>query len=96
MLHIGASFVLFLLQRSAQGVGSNGQFDLVFAIAIGIGLAFDRLPPLRQDWTGWQPARIRSSYSRVLLVRLIASPRMEFAYVLFSPDYRALALNIPR
>jgi dolichyl-phosphate-mannose-protein mannosyltransferase len=91
MLHVGASFVLFVLQRSAQGVGSNGQFDLVFALAIGIGLAFDRLP-LLVGWK-WQPARIRLVMLAILLARLVASPRMEFAYVLLSPDYRALAAN---
>jgi hypothetical protein len=92
MLHVSASFALFVIQRSAQGVGSNGQFDLVFAIAIGIGLAFDRLP-LYAGWVGWEPARIRLVVLAVLLARLIASPRMEFAYVLLSPDYRLLAAN---
>jgi len=91
MLHVGASFVLFMLQRSAQGPGSNAQFDLVFAIAIGVGLAFDRLP-ICLGWK-WQPARIRLVVLTILLVRLIASPRMEFAYVLLSPDYRALAAD---
>jgi hypothetical protein len=80
-----------VLQRSAQGVGSNGQFDLVFAIAIGIGFAFDRLP-LYIGWK-WEPARIQLVVLAILLARLIASPRMEFAYVLLSPDYRALAAN---
>ena len=92
MLHVGASFALFLLQRSAQGVGSNGQFDLVFAIAIGIGLAFDRLP-LFAGWMRLEPARIRLVVLAMLLAGLIASPRMEFAYVLLSSDYRALAAN---
>ena len=91
MLHIGASFVLFVLQRSAQGVGSNAQFDLVFALAIGTGLAFDRLP-LLLGWK-WEPRHIRLVVLAILLARLIASPRMEFAYVLFSPQYRALAAN---
>ena len=91
MLHIGASFVLFVLQRAAQGPGSNAQFDLVFAIAIGTGLAFDRLP-LLLGWK-WEPTRIRLVVLAILLARLIASPRMEFAYVLFSPDYRKLAAD---
>ena len=91
MLHIGASFVLFVLQRAAQGVGSNGQIDLVFAIAIGTGLAFDRLP-LLLGWK-WEPTRIRLVVLAILLAMLIASPRMEFAYVLFSPDYRKLAAD---
>jgi hypothetical protein len=91
LLLVGASFTLFLLQRSAQGTGVNGQFDLVFAVAIGSGLAFDRLP-LYARWR-WKPARIQLVVLAVLLARLIASPRMEFAYVLLSPEYRALAAN---
>jgi hypothetical protein len=92
ILHVGTSFALFLLQRSAEGVGSNGQFDLVFAIAIGIGLAFDRLPFLA-IWKRLEPARVRLIILAVLLAGLIASPRMEFAYVIFSSDYRALAAH---
>src|SRR5262249_47680361 len=92
MLHISASFALFLLQRSAIGIGSNGQFDLVFAIAIGIGLAFDRLP-IYVAWTGWKAVRVQQVMLSVLLAGLIASPRLEFAYVLLSSDYRALATN---
>jgi hypothetical protein len=87
ILHVSASFALFLFQRSVQGVGSNGQFDLVFALAIGIGIAFDRLPFCV---AGWEPSRIRLVVPAVLIAGLIASPRMEFAYVLLSPDYRAL------
>jgi hypothetical protein len=92
MLHVGTSFALFLLQRSAEGVGSNGQFDLVFAIAIGIGLAFDRLP-FFAVWKRMEPARVRLIILAMLLAGLIASPRMEFAYVIFSSDYRALAAH---
>ena len=91
LLHVGASLALFVLQRSAEGTSYNGQFDLVFAIAIGIGLAFDRLP-LYAGWS-WKPASIRLVVLAILLARLIASPRMEFAYVVLSPDYRALAAN---
>jgi hypothetical protein len=92
ILNISISFALFLFQRSAEGVGSNGQFDLVFAIAIGVGIAFHRLP-LYLVRMGWKPARFRLVVLAVLLAALIASPRMEFAYVLLSPDYRALAAN---
>ena len=91
MLHVGASFVVFVLQRSASGTGQHAQFDLVFAIAICIGLAFDRLPLLYSKRIGWEPARIRLLVLMALLLKLIVSTRMEFAYVLFSPEYRALA-----
>jgi hypothetical protein len=90
IIHVSASFALFLLQRSAQGVGANGQLDLVFAIAIGIGLTFDRL---KVAWMEWEPTRVRAVVLALLLAGLIASPRMEFAYVLLSPDYRATAAN---
>src|SRR5262249_36630128 len=90
MLHVAASLVSFVLQRSGQGVGYNAQFDLVLALAIGTGLALDRLP-LYLGRPGWEPARIQLLVLAVLLVRLMASARMEFAYVLLSPDYRALA-----
>jgi hypothetical protein len=61
----------------------------VFALAIGIGVAFDRLP-FCVAWVRWEPGCIRLIVLAVLLAGLIASPRMEFAYVLLSPNYRAL------
>jgi hypothetical protein len=90
ILHVSASFVFFVLQRSAQGVGYNGQFDLVFALAIGVGLAFDRLP-LYASRIGWDLTWTQLLIVALLVGRLIASPRMEFAYVLLSPHYRAIA-----
>jgi hypothetical protein len=89
-LFIAVTLVTYLVQKSGAGVDENAQFDLVFATAVGIGIAFDRLPldPLR---SGWSPQRIRLLILAVLAVRLIASTRLEFAYVLLSADYRALA-----
>ncbi len=92
MIFIGVSLVSFIVQRSSEGVGYNAQFDLVFAIAIGLGLAFERLP-LYVGPIGWSHIPIRPLVLAVLVLRLIASTRIEFAYVLFSPDYRALAAN---
>lgn len=89
-LMIGVALVTCLAQKAGAGVDENAQFELIFATAIGVGLAFDGLPgdPLR---TGWSPAFIRLFVLGVLIVRLIASTRLEFAYVLFSPHYRAEA-----
>ena len=42
MIHVGVSFVAFVLQWSGEAILDNAQFDLVIATAIGIGLAFDR------------------------------------------------------
>jgi hypothetical protein len=89
-LLIGIALPLCLLQKSGAGVDENAQFELIFATAVGIGLAYEGLlrDPLR---TGWQPQRISAIVLGILIVRLLISSRLEFAYVLFSPQYRALA-----
>lgn len=89
-LMIGIALPLCLIQKSGAGVDENAQFELIFATAIGIGLAYDglRRDPLR---TGWSPDRISLIVLGILIVRLLVSSRLEFAYVLFSPQYRALA-----
>ena len=89
-LLIGIALVLCLVQKSGAGVDENAQFELVFATAIGIGVAYDGLlrDPLR---TGWSPPVISVLVLGILIVRLLMSTRLEFAYVLFSPQYRALA-----
>jgi hypothetical protein len=89
-LLIGIALPLCLLQKSGAGVDENAQFELIFATAVGIGLAYDglRRDPLR---TGWSPDRISVIVLGILIVRLLLSTRLEFAYVLFSPQYRAQA-----
>ena len=88
-LMIGIALVLCLAQKSGAGVDENAQFELIFATALGIGLAYDGLlrDPLR---TGWPAARLGAIVIGILIVRLLVSSRLEFAYVLFSPQYRAL------
>ena len=89
-LMIGIALPLCLIQKSGAGVDENAQFELIFATAVGIGLAYDglRRDPLR---TGWSPDRISLIVLGILIVRLLLSTRLEFAYVLFSPQYRAVA-----
>ena len=89
-LLMGIAFVLCLVQKSGAGVDENAQFELIFATAVGIGIAYDGLlrDPLR---TGWSPRNISAVVLGILIVRLLLSSRLEFAYVLFSPQYRALA-----
>lgn len=91
-LMIGIALVLCLAQKSGAGVDENAQFELIFATALGIGLAYDGLlrDPLR---TGWPVPRIGALVLGILIVRLLISSRLEFAYVLFSPDYRANAAD---
>ena len=89
-LLIGIALPLCLLQKSGAGVDENAQFELIFATAVGIGLAYDGLlrDPLR---SGWSPRTISAVVLGILIVRLVISSRLEFAYVLFSPQYRAQA-----
>jgi hypothetical protein len=89
-LLIGTALVLCLAQKSGAGVDENAQFELIFATAVGIGIALDGLlrDPLR---TGWSSRTISAIVLGVLIVRLLISSRLEFAYVLFSPQYRAEA-----
>jgi len=89
-LLIGIALPLCLLQKSGAGVDENAQFELIFATAVGVGIAYDGLlrDPLR---TGWSRERISLIVLGILIARLLLSSRLEFAYVLASPHYRALA-----
>jgi len=89
-LLVAIAFVLCLVQKSGAGVDENAQFELIFATAVGIGVAYDGLlrDPLR---VGWSPRTISAIVLGILILRLVLSTRLEFAYVLFSPQYRALA-----
>jgi hypothetical protein len=89
-LLIGVALIVCLAQKSGAGVDENAQFELIFATAIGIALAYDGLQ--RDPWrTGLKPHLIQLFVLGVLIVRLILSTRLEFAYVLLSPQYRAEA-----
>lgn len=89
-LMIGIALPLYMIQKTGAGVDENAQFELIFAMALGIGLAYDGLQ--RDPWrTGWSAQTIGMMVLGVLIVRLLLSTRLEFAYVLFSPQYRALA-----
>jgi hypothetical protein len=87
---IGIALVTCLAQKAGAGVDENAQFELIFATSLGIGLAFDGLQ--RDPWrTGLAPHLIGAVVLGILIVRLMLSTRLEFAYVLFSPQYRAEA-----
>jgi hypothetical protein len=96
-LLIAAALVVCLVQKTGAGIDENSQFDLVFATAVGVGIAFGRWTDGRwSDGTwrgGWTPVRIASIAAAVLVLRLLASTRVEFAHVLASPDYRAEAMR---
>jgi hypothetical protein len=83
-----AGLLSYLLQKAGAGVDENVQIELVFAVGVGIGMAFERLP--LQSWGGWTPRAISIFVLAVLLLRLIASTRFESVFILASPSYRAL------
>jgi hypothetical protein len=92
-LLIGTALLSYLVQKSGAGVDENAQFELVIATAVGVGLAIERLPLGNWRW----PARtVALAVFAVLVVRLLLSTRIEFGYVLASPDYRALAAEHAR
>jgi hypothetical protein len=85
-LYIGASLASFLLQK-VGGIGSNAQFELVAATAIGLGLAFDRIGA-----TAWgRRAGAQAAQFAILLIvtlRILLSNHVEGWFVLTSADYR--------
>lgn len=91
-LLIGAGLLMYMVQKAGSGVDENAQFELVFAAAIGIGLAYDGLQkdPLGK---GWSAHTVRIVVLGILVARLVFSARFEFAAVLFSPQYRAMAAD---
>ena len=91
-LLIGFGLATYVLRKAGAGVDENAQFELVFATAIGVGMAFAR-QPVGALAMRWPKTRIRTVMLVVLVLRLLASTRTEFAHVLFSPDYRDLAAS---
>jgi hypothetical protein len=87
MLFVAVGFVAFVMQSSGDGVDDNAQFDLVIATAVGLGVAFGRAG---KTAFGQRHGEITAQAVIVLVVvvRLLATLRIEPALVLFDPDYR--------
>ncbi len=87
-LFVCVSFVVYVLQWGGEAILDNAQFDLVIATSIGICLAFDRAAATTFGKRyGATPAR--AGITLVLVVRLLATLRIESALGLFDPPYRA-------
>jgi hypothetical protein len=87
-LHIGCGLFACILQWFGHGVGGNAEFDLIFALGIGVGVAYSRLE------TTWLAKRIGVNPSRdvmiaMLLLRLTIADRQETALLLMSSDFRS-------
>lgn len=85
-VYIGAALASFLLQKIG-GIGSNAQFELVAATAIGLSLAFERAGAIAWDRAAGAGA-VRLAIVLILLVRLVLTNHVEGWFVLASPDYR--------
>jgi len=87
-LYMAIGLFSYLGQGLADGVADNAAFELVFAIAIGIGCAFDDLtaiPALRR--LGLEASRIL--VVGILIGRLLISLKVSPYLVLISSEFRA-------
>ena len=87
-LHVGVGLIACLLQWLGHGVGRNAEFDLIIALGIGIGVAFEQIE------TSLLARRIGVGRSRdllllILVLRLVVSDRQGSALVLLSPQFRS-------
>jgi hypothetical protein len=87
-IFMALAFLSYVGQVLAYGVADNAMFELVTAVAIGIGCAFDDLEAI--------PAIQRLGLERVkvlvvciLIARLLISARLSPYLVLLSPDFRS-------
>jgi len=87
-LYIGIAFAAFIAQAGGEDILDNAQFDLVIATAVGIGIAFGHMDA--SDFArrhGVEAAR--ATVVLVLVVRLLATFRIEPFLILFDPAYRS-------
>ena len=88
MVFVAVAFAAFVVQWGGEAILDNAQFDLVIAVAVGLGLAFDRAGRTAFGRRHGVTAA-RAVIVLVVAARLVATLRIEPALVLFSPDYRA-------
>jgi hypothetical protein len=87
-LYIGIAFASFVVQWGGEDILDNAQFDLVIATAVGLGIAFDRIGAT--DFARrYGVAAARATVVLVLVLRLVATLRIEPFLILFDPAYRA-------
>jgi hypothetical protein len=77
----------YFLQKGGAGVDINAQFDLVIAVAIGLGLAFTQV----SLWPVARPLRPEQAQAILLLavcVRLLASKQLQPARLVFDRSFK--------
>jgi hypothetical protein len=87
-LYIAIALVIYVILWSGEGVLNNAQFDLVIAAAIGAGLAYDQAD--RMAILGHHGVAVaRTVVVLILVLRLLATLRIESFLLLTDPAYRA-------
>jgi hypothetical protein len=73
---IAIALAAFFLQRTGEGVWTSAQFDLVIAVAIGLGLAYTQVPlwPLARRFP---PAAAQAILLLVICARLLVPKELE-------------------
>jgi hypothetical protein len=88
-LFIGLGLLWYLVQLSGAGLGDKAQFELVVAVAIGVGIALGQAAIISEQ-RGVSVKRVRFVVFAVLTARLLLSYHIEPFLVLTRADYRAL------
>ena len=84
---IAIALASYFLQKGGAGVDINAQFDVVIAVAIGLGLAFTQV----SLWPMARRLRSEQAQSILLLVvcaRLLASKQLQPARLIFDSSFR--------
>ncbi|MCK1712159.1 hypothetical protein, partial [Bradyrhizobium sp. 143] len=86
-LHIAIGLLACVIQWFGHGIFGNAEFDLILALAIGIGVAFNRV---ETSWLARQIGkdRCRDAMIVVLLLRLFLTDRQETALLVLSSKFR--------
>jgi hypothetical protein len=84
---VGCAFANYVVQKAGYNVDVNAQFELNFTLAIGLGLAFQRMAALPLALR-LGANRLRLAVVGVLAAALIAAPGLEPYYLAASSDYR--------
>ncbi len=82
------AFVSFFGQKLGDGVANSAQFELVVAAALGVGLAYEHAASMALA-RRVPPDRLRVALLVALIVRLLASGRMEPARLWLDPSFGA-------